>query len=152
MKKTFFAILVVAVLLSFSTSVEAQYRKDANVDTAPVEVYDQESVPFSFREMFNGGMGLTTGALTSSVMWRMSNKLFARADVSFMHTPFGTGDFQQVLGSDSYNKVYLRNAELMYKPNEKTSLYFSYRQHPGALGIIRSGILWTLVIRGETQS
>ncbi len=150
MKKITLLTLILIVLISFSTPAMAQYRKDARVDTAPVEVYD-ENQSFSFRDMFNrnrfqirnsyelstgsyGGMGLTTGALTSSVMWRMSNKLHARADVSLLHTPFGTGDFSQALGSDSYNKLYIRNAELMYKPTANSSLHLSFHQNPGALG------------------
>lgn len=146
--------LVFVLLMSLASPVHAQYRKDARVDTAPVEVYDSEqlSEPFSFRAMFSrdrfdishsyslstsssGGYGLTTGAFTSSVLWRMSNKLYARADVSLLHTPFGTGDYSQVLGSNSYNKVYLQNAEVMYRPTENTSLHLSFHQRPGgALG------------------
>jgi len=152
MKNVLIPALVFVLLMSLSDPVHAQYRKDAHVDTAPVEVYDNEQIgePFSFRSMFSrdrfdishsyslstssfGGYGLTTGAFTSSVLWRMSNKLYARADVSLLHTPFGTGDYSQVLGSNSYNKVYIQNAEVMYRPSENTSLHLSFHQRPGGV-------------------
>jgi len=152
MKNTFVLALVFVLLMSLSDPVHAQYRKDAHVDTAPVEVYDSEQMvePFSFRSMFSrdrfdirhsyslstssfGGQGLTTGAFTSSVLWRMSNKLYARADVSLLHTPFGTGDFSQSLGSNSLSGVYLENAEIMYRPSENTSLHLSFHQRPGGV-------------------
>ena len=147
MRKLIFALAVI-IWLGVASPAEAQYRRDAAVEQAPVKVYDDERSSFSLFNLFSpehfrlshsyemsttsfGGRGLTMGTYTSSLMWQFNQKLAARVDVGFSHTPFGTGDFQQAFGGrESHGNIYIRNAELAYRPSENTRLHLSFRQSP----------------------
>lgn len=142
-------LIVVAVVISLGfvgTPASAQLRTDIP-GQAPVKVVET-GMPFSLNRLFSpeifqmrhsyslgmssfGGMGLTMGEYTNSMSWTFSPKLAARLDVAFAHTPLGTGSAAPLFGGqDRYGKLYLKNAEVLYRPTERTSLYLSVRQSP----------------------
>lgn len=151
MKRTVFSVLLILLLLGTST-VFAQKREDLRVQSPTVQLYDQAPA-FSLDKLFSpehfrlshsyelsygniGGSGLTTGMYTAGLNWHFNNKLAARLDVGMLHTPFGTGDFATALGGkDSYSSIFVRNAEIAYRPTENSMIHLSFRQLPmGAYG------------------
>jgi hypothetical protein len=93
----------------------------------------QHSYTFSVASF--GGQTLAMGLYTNSLLWQPSPQLSARLDVGFLHTPFGTGMFQPAFGGrDTYSRVFLQGAELLYRPSERTLLRLSFQQIPAGLG------------------
>lgn len=145
MRRLLFSLTLV-VVLGFMVPAQGQVLREGASQQVPVRVYG-EGDGFSLNKLFSpehfqlrhsyemsynsfGGQGMTLGTYTSSLMWQFNQKLAARADVAFSHTPFGTGAYQQALGEDSSGKVYLRNAEIAYRPTENMRLHLSFRQSP----------------------
>ncbi len=146
MRSLFIVVAVVFSLGVSSSPVEAQLRSHVP-QQAPVKVVETGSA-FSLNRMFSpdvfqmrhsyslgyssfGGNGLAMGEYTNSMLWTFSHKLAARLDVGFMHTPLGTGNSAALFGGqESFGKLYVRNAEIAFRPNERTSLHFSVRQSP----------------------
>jgi len=146
--RRFALISTLVLVLGLSVPVRAQLRSQVTATShAPVRVFEQGS-RFLLNKLFNpayfkmghsyelsygsyGGRGLMTGVYTNSLMWQFSDKLAARVDIGFMHTPLGTGAFKQQFGGrDFAGKIFLRNAEIAYRPKENVFLHFSFRQSP----------------------
>lgn len=89
-----------------------------------------QSYEFSASTGAGGNLGL--GIYTTTLRWQPSSKLAARVDVGVAHSPFGDGDVQNALGfdADTPARVYLRNAELAYKPTENSMIRLSVQQTP----------------------
>ena len=79
---------------------------------------------------FAGSVGL--GVYTTSLRWQPSARLAGRVDVGVAHSPFGDGAVQSALGFDGAGdtRVFLRNAELAYRPTENSVIHFSVQQSP----------------------
>lgn len=141
--------MVAAVVISlgmFATPAEAQLRTDMPRH-AQVKVVEP-TAGFSLNRLFSpevfqmrhsyslgysgfGGMGLSMGEYTNTMMWNFGSKLAARADIAFAHTPFGTGSAAPMFGGDqTYGKLYIKNAQILYRPTERTTLQLSVRQSP----------------------
>ncbi|MEM6336577.1 MAG: hypothetical protein AAF752_08415 [Bacteroidota bacterium] len=138
-------VLLFAVLTLTATPADAQILRGDAGQEAPVRVYE-EGRGFSLNQLFSpehfqlrhsyemsygsaGGSGLAVGTYTSSLMWQFNQKLAARADIAVSHTPFGTGAFESA-GLDGQAQVYLRNAEIAYRPTQNAVLHLSYRRSP----------------------
>ena len=136
------------LFLAVAAPAEAQLRSEVP-QHVPVKVMDEgESSAFRLNKLFSpehfqmrhsytlgynsfGGMGLSMGEYTNTMLWRFSSKLAARTDIAFAHTPFGTGNASALFGGkDQYGKVYLKNAEVAYRPTDTMSLHLSFRQSP----------------------
>ena len=145
MRTVFATALLVAVL---ALPARAQLRTDLPGDPAPAVVYDAGSVP-SLGSLFNaqtlrldhsyelsyssfGGSSLGLGVYTSSLRWQPSDRLAARVDVSAAHSPFGDDGVRSALGFDQNTpaQIYLRNAEVAYRPTENSMLRFQVQQSP----------------------
>lgn len=74
-----------------------------------------------------GGQGLSLGSYTNSMMYQFADNLNARADIAFSFSPYNS--IAQFNKSD-FSKVYLKNAEVNYKPWDNTYISLSYRQMP----------------------
>jgi len=74
-----------------------------------------------------GGQGLSLGTYTNSMMYQFADNLQARADIAFSFSPYSS--VAQFNKSD-LSKVYLKNAEVNYKPWDNTSISLSYHQLP----------------------
>lgn len=71
-----------------------------------------------------GGQGLSVGMYTNSLMYKFSDPLDVRFDVSLVHSPFGSSNFKDFSG------VYLSRAELNYRPTDNMWLQVQFRQMP----------------------
>jgi len=140
--RTLLFSLCLMVLLSVAQPAEAQLRDDIRVREAPTQLYAQDSGINVFDALFSdehfkmghsyemsfssfGGNASSLGMYTNSLMWQFNDKLAARADISVAHSPFGGAGFE------SQNpRVFLRNAEVAYRPTENMRLHFQIRQSP----------------------
>ena len=145
MRATVSMICLLAVL-SFAIPAQAQLRGDVQGLRAPAKLYDQGDATFALNKLFSpehfrmqhsyemsfgsfGGNSSSLGMYTNTMMWQFNNKLAARVDVSFAHSPFSGDD---AFGSqfDQGGRVFLRNAEIAYRPTENTQFHFSIQQSP----------------------
>ena len=144
-----FALLaVLALALVVATPASAQRTADLPGRQAPVALTDVGG-GLSLGKLFNaetvrlghsyelsygagpaGGVGL--GVYTSSLRWQPSAKLAGRVDVGVAHSPFGSSGVQSALGFGDQGdvRVFLRNAELAYRPTENTTLQLRVQQSP----------------------
>ena len=143
--RTVVCTVVLAVVLGAFSPVDAQLRSEVPEERAPVKVFDERD-GFSLNELFSpehfrmnhsyamsfssmGGNGQTLGQYTNTMRWQFNNQLAARVDVAFMHAPFGNQSFSPNANGLG-GKIYLRNAEIAYRPTENTQFRFSVRQSP----------------------
>ncbi|MBO6575725.1 MAG: hypothetical protein JJ896_12045 [Rhodothermales bacterium] len=142
------ALFVAAILLLvFSASpASAQLKTEATQIDAPVRLYDAGGTGISLNRYFSpqhfrmghsfelsSGYGGSMGMYTNSMMWQFSSKLAARVDVAMAYMPDGgssTGMLSnQSLGGQN-GRLFLRNAEIAYRPRENMEFHFQVRQSP----------------------
>jgi hypothetical protein len=143
-------IVALAFLLAVAAPAQAQRASDLPGRPAPValtddgsgsalslgQLFNAETVRFSqsyelsYSSGLGGGVGL--GVYTTSLRWQPSARLAGRVDVGVAHSPFGDGAVQGALGFDGAGdtRVFLRNAELAWRPTENATLHLSVRQSP----------------------
>lgn len=142
--RVFFSLLCLVLMLSVMQPAQAQLR-DTDNSPAPTALYDEGSTAGSLlNTMFSddhfrmshayemsmssfGGNTSSLGMYTNSMMWQFNEQWAARVDVSLAHSPFG--------GSNSFAneqdaRVFLRNAEVAYRPSENMEFRFQMRQSP----------------------
>lgn len=139
MRSAFYS-LVLAVVLAIPAAAQradgpAQAPAVAPVPLSPGALFNARTLQFSqsYEMSYTGGAGgsLGLGVYTGSVQWQPSAKLAGRVDVGVAHSPFGTGAVQSALGfDDGQPRVFLRNAELAYRPTENSVLHLSIQQSP----------------------
>ncbi|MDX1420593.1 MAG: hypothetical protein R3181_11550 [Rubricoccaceae bacterium] len=146
--RTVAATAVLAVALAFAAPTRAQMRADLPGGPAPVTVYETAGTPtlsslfnaqtlrlshsyeFSYSSFAGAGLGL--GVYTTSLGWQPTDRLAARVDVGVAHSPFGDGTLRNALGFDQNTpaRVFLRNAEIAYRPTDNSLLRFQVQQSP----------------------
>ena len=148
MRTAALALLLAAALAA--APADAQRTADLPGRQAPVALSDGAASPgLSLGQLFNaetvkfsqsyelsyssglgGGVGL--GVYTTSLRWQPSARLAGRVDVGVAHSPFGDGAVQSALGFDGAGdtRVFLRGAELAYRPTENATIHLSFRQSP----------------------
>ncbi len=82
---------------------------------------------FSMSYSAFAGQGLAMGVYTNSMMYRFSDNLNLQVDASFVHSPYNTfgKEFQ-----NNFNKIYISNAALNFRPWNDVSVTFQYRNLP----------------------
>ena len=76
-----------------------------------------------------GGQGYSTGMYTNTMKWEFSEKFAMRADVAVAYSPQNRAS--TALGLDQGRpRVFLRNAEITWKPSKKWHLNIQVRQDP----------------------
>lgn len=142
MRKIFLLIGFV-VLLGVTAPAQAQLRADVTsaVQRAPIRLY-HPGTGFSLSDLFSpdhfrmqhtyemsmgtiGGSSYSLGIYTNSMLWQFSDKLAARVDIGIAHSPWGGS-----LGLNQRPQIFLRNAELAYRPRENMLFQFTVRQSP----------------------
>ena len=141
--------LALALLLAFALPVRAQRAADLPGRQAPValsetpgtlslgSLFNAETLDFSqsleasYGSGYGGSVGL--GMYTASLRWQPSARLAGRVDVSAARTLFdggtlGNNGFGLEPGQDT--RVFLRNAELAYKPTENSVIHLQFSQSP----------------------
>jgi hypothetical protein len=145
MRQNLFTFCVVVLLFAVSPA-EAQLRTDAVTSDASVRLYDQGQTGFSLNKYFSPahfrmshsfelstgsfGGGSSLGMYTNSMMWQFSSKLAARADIAFAYSPDGNNNLNNVLGGGNNGQVFVRNAEVAYRPSKNMQIHLSYRNSP----------------------
>jgi hypothetical protein len=148
--------------LSMTSPAEAQFRETAQRNqSVQTQLYDSGSaaadalqslfgadkfrMAHSYEASFSsfGGQAASMGTYTSSMMWQFNSDWAARMDVSVSH-PFTQGG---AFGSRD-PQVYLRNAEVAYKPSDNFQVRMQVQQSPygrymspyGTFGAQRSAV------------
>jgi hypothetical protein len=145
-----FSLLCLIALLSLAVPAQAQHRADLPAKHAAVRLFDQGGPSFALNKLFSpehfqmshsyemsmgsfGGNTSSMGMYTNTMQWQFSNKLAARVDVAVAHNLFGgNNNTLNGLGLNQQQgpQVFLRNAEVAYRPTENLQFNFSVRQSP----------------------
>ena len=144
-----FAVLLLAGTLLLADPAAAQFRADLPTREAPAAVTstgasslglarlfasDKFKLSHSYEMSYSsfGGQGLGLGVYTGSLRWQPTDKLAGRADIAVASSPFGDAATQEAFGfgQDTPARVYLRNAELAYRPTENSMIRFQVQQSP----------------------
>ena len=145
MRQTLFVACLV-LMLGLTTPAEGQLRSDVLSEESTVRLYDQAASGFSLNRFFSpahfqmshslefstgsyGGSASSMGMYTNSMMWRFSHRLAARVDVAMAYSPYQDDRLQGVTGANN-NRVFLKNAEIAYRPTENSQIHLSFRQSP----------------------
>jgi hypothetical protein len=144
------ATVAVVLLALYAAPATAQRRADLPGAPAPVSVYtDGAAAVPTLGSLFNrsnfrvntsyelsysgfGGESLGLGVFTTTLRWQPTSRLAARVDVAAAHSPFGSAGVQNALGfdADTPARVYLRNAEIAYRPTDNSVLTLQIQQSP----------------------
>lgn len=142
--------VLILLLIVFIAAAPAYAQRRADLPGTPAAVVLADSgQPLSLSGLFNsqtlrighsyefsysgfGGSNLGLGVYTTSLQWQPSSRLAARVDVGVAHSPFGSDDVRQALGfdQDTPARLFLRNAEIAYRPTENSVLRLQVQQNP----------------------
>ena len=150
--RVYLLLIAFVICLGSSQVASAQYKSDAAAEAmmAQSRIYGDG---FSFDKLFDsryfqmrhsyemsfgsyGGAGVGLGEYTNTMLWRFSPKLAARVDIGVAHNLFGGAEaMSSVPGSQNdFANVYLKNAEIAYKPAKNMTLHLAFRQAPRGYG------------------
>jgi len=88
----------------------------------------RHSVEFSYQSF--AGQGMSLGTYTNTMMYQFADNLNARADVSMSFTPSNALSSFGTKGANNFSGVYLRNAQLSYRPWDNVQVQVQYSQLP----------------------
>ena len=142
--RTILPLLCLVFMLSVTAPAEAQLRETAQQNSSVVtQLYDTGSAAtnalgnlfgaedfqmgHSYQMSFSsfGGNATSMGMYTNSMMWQFNSELAARVDVSMAHPLANSGAF-----GNQETKVFLRNAEVAYRPSENVQVHLQVQQSP----------------------
>jgi len=144
MRKTL-SLLCLVAFLGVAVPAQAQLRNAVEVNRASAQLYDTGGSSFLFNKLFNplvfqmshsfemsmgsyGGRSSSMGMYTNTMAWQFSDKLAARVDLSVAYSPFNNSVLG--LGEQQKPQVFLRNAEVAWRPSEKVQFHLQVRQSP----------------------
>lgn len=131
--------------------VDAQYRADLpnyfdyrgpvineekpTVQNALNNFFSNVKMSHTYSMSFNSFSGSyqNVNAYTNTMNFALSERMFGRVDVSFLHSPFG-GTHNFMGGNGFKNQVMISNAELNYKITENAFIRIQYQRLPNAIG------------------
>ncbi|HEX8299472.1 MAG TPA: hypothetical protein VF594_09970 [Rubricoccaceae bacterium] len=147
MRPTAYALVLFVALLA--APARAQFRDETSARPAPIALTDGPSAPggLNLGRLFNaqtlqlshqaefstttGGAGtLGLGVYTTSLQWQPSSRLAGRVDVAVAKNLFASGPLGGALGQSDAPQIYLRNAEIAYRPTANSVLHLSIQQSP----------------------
>lgn len=141
------SLLLLVAFLGLAVPVQAQFRNQAHTQQAAAKLYNSDGPAFSLNKLFSpdhfrmqhsyemsfgsfGGQTNSLGMYTNSMLFQFNPKLAARVDVSVAHSLLGNQVGNQFGMEGNGAKVFLRNAEIAYRPKENVQLHLSVRQSP----------------------
>src|SRR5690606_1177779 len=97
-------LLCLVVFLAVAMPAQAQLRQNLPVQRASSKLFDSEAVSFVMNKIFSpqhfrmqhsyemsfgsfGGHSSSLGMYTNTMMWQFDQKLAARVDIAFAHSP-----------------------------------------------------------------
>lgn len=144
MRASLFILLFSAMLLA-TAPAQAQLRPSGSAVSSSVRLYDQGNSGFSLNRFFSPqnfrmshtfeatsssyGGGSSMAMYTNSMQWQFSDKLAARVDIAAASQLGGNERLAQALGQNT-NQIFLRNAEVAYRPGKNVELHLSMRRSP----------------------
>ncbi|MFQ5571977.1 MAG: hypothetical protein ACE5G0_20045 [Rhodothermales bacterium] len=143
MRKTLSLLFLVA-FLGMAVPAQAQLRSGVHEQRASSRLYDAGGPGFLLNKLFNpavfkmshslemsfgsfGGNRSSLGMYTNTLAWQFSDKLAARVDLSVAYSPFNSGDLGM---GEQKPRVFLRNAEVAYRPSKNVEFHLQVRQSP----------------------
>jgi hypothetical protein len=134
-----------AMLVLFCVSqANAQFRRDASDEPSAAQSFVHPPSSDAWLGFFNpenftmrqsysmsysafGSQGIALGRYTNSMMYKFTDKLDARVDVSLQHSPYSTLDSRL---QSSLTGIFIDRAELNYRPADNMFLSVSFRKMP----------------------
>lgn len=142
-------LLLIVLIALLASPAEAQLRETVPNAFPQTRLYNSSSKVGAFlNKIFNpsvfqmshsfemtagsfGGSGYSMGMYTNSMAWNFSPKLAARMDVAVAYSPQNQMAQRAGFGSQQ-PQVFLRNAQISWKPSERFHFHFQVRQDPYA--------------------
>ncbi len=142
-------LLLIAVIAILATPADAQFRETVPNAYPQTRLYSPSNkVGALLNRVFNpsifqmshsfemtagsfGGNGYSLGMYTNTMAWQFSPKLSARMDVAVAYSPQNQIAREAGFGQQ-HPKVFLRNAEVAWKPSKNVQFHFQVRQDPYA--------------------
>lgn len=147
---TTFCLLLTFMILGVSTAGFAQLRENVNTSsdlTGPIMKENPSeganlgnlfnmTMDHSYSMMFSsfGGQAHNVNAYTNTMRFFFTEDLTGRVDLSLLHSPFGNNLMSPNNSSNSMGMgtdFMIRNAELNYQINDKSSVSIHFQQLPG---------------------
>ena len=138
--------LALAALLALAVPARAQRAADVPTGPAPVVLSETPSAlgvgqlfnaqTLDFRQSYEASYGVSgvgslgMGLYTASLLWQPSDKLAGRVDLGVVHGLGGSPELTSAFNLDGSPHVFLRNAEIAYRPTESTHFSLSVSQSP----------------------
>jgi hypothetical protein len=145
--KSLSCVVIVCLIVLATGGARAQFKPDAAhppessgglITQPPTEVmfgwFDpskfsmHHSVEFSYQSF--EGQGMSLGTYTNTMMYQFAENLNARADVSMSYSPSSSFSSFGAKGSNNFSGIYLRDAQLSYRPWENFQVQLQYSQLP----------------------
>jgi len=135
-----FSSVCLILVLSLASPANAQLRTDELNGSVPTQLYDTSRdvlgkifdddhfrMSHTYEASFSsfGGEAASMGMYTNSMMWQFNSDWAARLDVSVAQPFSQTAGFGQ-----QETRVFVRNAEVAYRPSENMEVRFQFRQSP----------------------
>ena len=137
------------IMVAMAVPAEAQFREAVPARNSSSQLYQASgAIGKVISKIFNpsvfsmshgiemsagsfGGYGYSMGMYTNTMAWQFSDKLAMRADVAVAYSPQSKA--MTAMGFDrSGPRVFLRNAEIAWKPSEKVRINIHVQQNPYA--------------------
>lgn len=132
-------VLTVAAFAQFKVKASEQQPRISDSFIQPQSASEWFSLfnPNNFQMRHSYSASYTTSGRYSLVLQRYTNTMLyqfapnldARGDISLQNSPYST--FEHSV-QNQFNKIFLSNAELNYRPWENTFIRLSYQQYPGS--------------------
>jgi len=138
-------LVCLIVVLGAVLPAQAQLRQDVRLQESRAKIYGQDGPAFLLNQLFSpahfkmshsydmsfgsfGGQTSSLGMYTNTMMFQFSDQVAARVDMSYAFSPFGSFN---PLGPDAdQGRIFLRNAEIAYRPSENVRFHLQVHQSP----------------------
>lgn len=141
------SLLCLVAFLGLAAPAQAQLRANLPPQHSPVRIFDGGGTGFMLNKLFSpdhfrmshsvefssssfGGYSSSLGMYTNSMMWQFNDKLAARVDIAVAQNFGGNTGMNQFGFQHQRPQVFLRDAEVAWRPAKNMQLNFSIRQSP----------------------
>jgi len=148
MKKALLSLLCIFVITSVSAFAQLRgdvstpfdyqgsviNRQSVSVQSKLGQFFSKIDMSHSYSMSFSslGGSYQSLNAYTNTMQVSLSDRLDARVDLSFLHSPFGGSNLYG--GNLNNPRIILSNAELNYKISDNALIQVRFQQLPASYG------------------